>query len=70
MSVHLETVDDVIEQLGGTKKVAELTNRRTDSSTVLMWKTRERFPSNTFTILQPALEQLGFTAPNHLWRMP
>lgn len=70
MVKHLETVDEVIAELGGTKAVAELTNRRKDSSAVLMWKNRRRFPTNTFTLLQPELERRNAIAPNKLWGMP
>jgi len=70
MIKHLETVDEVIEELGGTKAVAELTDRRKDSSVVLMWKNRKRFPANTFTAIQPALKRRNAAAPNSLWGMP
>lgn len=70
MTEHLETIEAVIEKLDGPKAVAELTNRTGSPSVVWNWIDRQRFPSNTFTIIKPALEQRGFTAPNHLWGMP
>ena len=69
MSKRLQTVEEVIAELGGPKVVADLTDKRS-ASAVPMWKNRKRFPAKTFTILQAALHKRGLSAPNDLWGMP
>lgn len=69
MSKRLQTVEEVIAELGGPQAVKELT-RAASPSVVPMWKNREHFPTKTYTILQAALQERGLSAPNHLWRMP
>lgn len=68
MTKHLETVEEVIAELGGPQAVAELTEKKSQSA-VPMWKNRKRFPANTFTTLQTALQARGLSAPNNLWGM-
>lgn len=65
----VETVEDVIAKLGGPEAVADLTKRESTSA-VPMWKTRKKFPLQTFTTIQAALQARGLTAPNSLWGMP
>ena len=62
-----ETVDAVIDGLGGTKAVAEITGR--SLSAVSNWRTRKAFPAFTFVILKSALALKGYTAPDGLWNM-
>ena len=69
MTKHLQTVDEVISELGGVKAVAELTKRTENPSTVPMWKNRKRFPATTFKTLQNALRERGAVAPDELWGM-
>jgi hypothetical protein len=69
MVKKLQTVDDVIEKLGGFDVVREMT-KRNGAFTVPMWKHREKFPPNTFTIMNAALRAKGFSAPATLWGMP
>jgi len=69
MIKRLQTVEEVIAELGGPKAVSELTDRKS-ASAVPMWKIRKRFPTTTFTILQAALQERGLSAPNDLWGMP
>lgn len=66
---QLETVDEVISELGGFEAVKELTNRDS-ASAVPMWKHRKRFPTTTYTVLKSALQERGFSAPDKLWGMP
>lgn len=69
MAKQLNTVEDVISELGGFDAVKELTNRNS-SSAVPMWKHREKFPPNTFTVMTAALKAKGARAPASLWGMP
>lgn len=69
MSKELRTVEQVIETLGGHKAVAELANC-SSPSVVPMWKSRKKFPSWTYTVILPALQAKGLSAPNKLWGMP
>jgi len=68
MKQDLQSVEEVIAALGGRNRVAELTCRASLSA-VPMWKSRKRFPANTFTVLKSALQDLGLSAPNDLWGM-
>jgi hypothetical protein len=67
MEKQLLTTGDVIDALGGTEKVAEITRRK--YTAVWNWKKAEAFPPNTFLILQDALKSKGLEAPLSLWRM-
>lgn len=53
----LETVDDVIEALGGSAAVASLLGFRT--SAVSNWKERGRIPAGKFQLISEALEPRG-----------
>ena len=68
MAKELHTVGEVISELGGFAVVQEMT-RREGKFTVQMWKNRNRFPPNTYTILKSALQERGITAPDNLWGM-
>jgi hypothetical protein len=65
---ELHTVAEAVDLLGGNRAVAELTGRKNDSA-VSNWKERGSFPTNTYTILKPALEAHNATAPDSLWGM-
>ena len=67
--VTIQTIEEVIEKLGGTKAVAELTKRPSPSA-VPNWIVRNSFPLNTYTILKAALRARGYDAPDELWKMP
>ena len=69
MSKQLNTVDEVISELGGFDAVKELTSR-SSASAVPMWKNRKRFPTNTYTTMKAALAAKGCSAPSKLWDMP
>jgi hypothetical protein len=68
MVTHLHTVEQVIEELGGFDAVKELTNRN-GQWTVPMWKSRNKFPPNTYVAMISALHAIGKTAPASLWGM-
>jgi hypothetical protein len=66
--IILNTVDDVIDALGGTEAVRQITKYRKPSA-VPMWKHRKKLPPSTYKVLQEALRERGMTAPHHLWGM-
>lgn len=66
---QLHTVEEVISELGGYKAVAKLTGRPAISTTP-NWVLRQCFPTNTYAIMQSALEDKGLSAPGSLWKMP
>jgi hypothetical protein len=66
--IILETVDAVIDALGGPEKVRQMTKREA-ASAVPMWKTRKKLPPDTYKIMQEALFEQRMTAPDHLWGM-
>jgi len=53
----LETVDQVVEALGGTFKAAAAAN--VVPSAVSNWKTRRRIPSDRFFVISDALKRRG-----------
>lgn len=64
----LETVEDVIEALGGTAAMARLTGSR--MTAVSNWRRQyNRFPARTYTHILAELEKVGKTAPASLWGM-
>lgn len=72
MAKQLNTVSEVIEELGGHQAVEEMTKQLSDRrpvSRVLMWKHRKKFPSHTYTILQRELQRRGKSAAPELWGM-
>jgi hypothetical protein len=66
----LNSIEDVIEELGGVKAVAELTNRTNSASVVPNWIDRKSFPRQTYAVMKAALHAKGATAPGDLWKMP
>jgi len=70
MIKQLSTVEEVISELGGYQAVRDLTERKDNLSTVMMWKTRKKFPATTYARMQAALRSHGATAPDELWGMP
>jgi hypothetical protein len=66
MKTLLTTFDEVIDILGGVKKVAELVDR--SPSAVCNWRrTKGRFPTAQYFVMQKALAALDCTAPRALW---
>ncbi len=64
---QLLTAVDVIDALGGTKAVAEMTGRTYNAAH--NWRAFDRFPANTFLTIQRALDERGASAPSELWGM-
>lgn len=66
-SKPLTTTTDVIEELGGTSAVAELTG--STYAAVFNWRGFETFPSKTFLVMEKALAAKGRSAHPSLWGM-
>lgn len=79
---ELDTVDAVLDALGGVSAVAELTGDFYGSDkegrskfkhgaypTVHLWKQTGAFPPKTYVLLITALAERGYTAPPLLWKM-
>lgn len=65
---QLQSVEDVISELGGFDSVKELT-KRDGTFTVPMWKHRKKFPPDTYLVMKAALDAKGAEAPAELWGM-
>ena len=65
--LELTTTNAVIDALGGTRAVAELTGR--GQSAASNWRNHPRFPPNTYLAMTTALAAKGFFAPAWLWDM-
>lgn len=63
--IVFETVDQVINTVGGTAAAARLV--RASPASVSNWRAAGRLPSRTFLIFREALAALGATAPAALW---
>lgn len=63
----LDTVDAVIEALGGRMAVAELTGRLPQQ--VTNWRAAGAFSPTTFLVMTTALDAIGVRAAPRLWRM-
>lgn len=63
----LDTVDAVIEALGGPMAVVRLTGRSRQN--VTNWRIAGNFSSTTFLVMTTALEAAGHRAAPRLWRM-
>jgi len=64
---RLKTVDEVIDALGGTAKVAAMVDRSPQA--VSNWRADNRIARHFFVLMSAALEQIGFTADPALWGM-
>lgn len=64
---ELSTAREIIEKLGGINAVAELTARKPKA--VTNWPLFNKFPANTFIVMQRALVAKGYSAPTSLWSM-
>jgi hypothetical protein len=65
--VALTTTAAVMDALGGTKAVAELTGR--EYGAAHNWRAFETFPPDTYLVMTIALRDRGKKAPASLWRM-
>ena len=66
MTFH-KTATEIIDILGGTSAVADLTG--SSATAVSNWRVVNRLPSNTYLVIKDALARLGRAAPDHLWSM-
>jgi len=64
---NLQSTSEVIDQLGGTAEVARLMS--TTSKAVSNWRVFDRFPTDTYKLIQSELNKRGKSAPDHLWPM-
>ena len=67
MTSELCTTVAVMDALGGTRAVADLTGR--EYGAAFNWRGFETFPPDTYLVMTQALEAQGKTAPPSLWRM-
>jgi hypothetical protein len=65
---ELRTTRDVVQALGGPRKLAELLGEDFSRKRVWHWQTTT-FPASTYVALQRALKARGLTAPASLWGM-
>jgi DNA-binding transcriptional regulator YdaS (Cro superfamily) len=59
------TVDEVVDELGGTAAVADLCG--TTSAAVSNWRSRRKIPSDKFLVFESALRRRGHDAPKRLF---
>jgi hypothetical protein len=64
---NLQSTSEVVDELGGTAEVARLTS--TTYKAVSNWRSFDRFPANTYLIIQAELSKRGKSAPDSLWAM-
>jgi hypothetical protein len=67
VTTQLDTIDAVVDALGGTGVVAGMV-KNTDAA-VSNWRKAGQFPANTYLIIRGELEKLNKTAPDTLWAM-
>lgn len=65
--LELLTVDQVVDALGGTVAVADLTGKKPQQ--ISLARKSGRLPTDTFLIMGEQLRQSGFQAPPRLWGM-
>ena len=68
MVKQLNSIEEVISELGGFDAVRELTKRESISA-VPTWKYRGSFPPNTYAVMKAALHARNAEAPDGLWNM-
>ena len=67
MKKECKTAGEVIHALGGLSEVARLTRRKYSAAS--NWVTFNRFPANTYRVMEGALRDIGKSAPASLWGM-
>lgn len=65
----LNTVAEVMRELGGTGAITKITARNS-TSTSRRWRREGLFPADTFDAITNALKERGVTAPPSLWSIP
>lgn len=63
----LETVDQVLDALGGSTAAAALAGRNAKVAHASNWRAAGRMPPRTLLIFRARLAELGLTAPAALW---
>lgn len=64
---ELHSTSEIMDELGGTHAVAELTGRK--YSAAFNWRSQDAFPSNTYVAITAALAARGIAASPRLWGM-
>lgn len=64
---ELHTTCEIMDALGGTQAVADLTGRK--YSAAFNWRAFGAFPANTYIAITTALEAHDYTASPKLWGM-
>jgi hypothetical protein len=64
----LETVDDVLDALGGSSAVMAITGVRTPQA-ISNWRRRRHIPPQHFSVMADALIARGHVARRRLWGM-
>ena len=64
---RINSVSEVFTALGENQGMEALTGSK--ASTISMWRSVDRFPTNTYLIITGALRAIGKTAPASLWGM-
>ena len=67
VSVTNNTVEDVINALNGPAAVAEITSSK--GNAVYNWRAANKFPTDTYLLIQSELRARGLVAPDYLWPM-
>jgi hypothetical protein len=65
MTRALQTVDEVIDALGGTVETSRKAG--VSPSQVSGWRVTKRLGAKTFLVLSQELDAQGYTAPPELW---
>jgi len=65
--INIINVEDVIDALNGNAAVAELTDSSMNS--VYNWRAANKFPADTYLLIQSELKARGRVAPDKLWPM-
>jgi len=64
---ELMTLDEVLEELGGTQGAAQLTGLHPNA--VKNWRTYGHFPAKTYLVMIEELARRRKSAPRSLWGM-
>lgn len=67
MDEFLTSTVAVMDALGGTKAVAQMTGREYNAAH--NWRSFDTFPPDTYVVMQDELAKRAKSAPARLWRM-
>ena len=65
MTRTLQTVDQVIDELGGTVRTSEIASVR--PSQVSGWRSAKRLGTKSYLVIKQELAKRGLNAPARLW---